>query len=205
LTRHPRILRVVLPLLLVCVSPATAHEKKVVGDVQLSIGWGSEPAFSGSRNSIDVDILDRAGKPLPAAGTSLSVQVSFGQQNVTLPVLPAGDHPGRYRAWLVPTRAGTYTFRIFGTLKGQAFETSSTCSPKTFDCVVDPADMQFPARDPSTAELADRFGRSLPRAERAIETATRAWWLAAAAMLLSACVLAALAANALRARNGARV
>ena len=205
MAHHPRILRVVLLFLCVCVSPAAGHEKKMVGRLHLIIGWGTEPAFSGSRNSIDLEILNSAGKPVAAAADSLSVQVSFGEHHVTLPLLPAGEHPGRYRAWLVPTRAGTYAFRISGTVKGQTIDTSSTCSQKTFDCVIDPADMQFPVKDPSTAELAGRFGRSLPRAEHAIETATRAWWIAAAAMMLSACALAALAANALRRGTGAQV
>jgi hypothetical protein len=61
--------------------------------------------------------------------------------------------------------------------------------------------MQFPAKDPSTAELADRLSRSLPRAERAIDAATRAWWMAVAAMVLSACAIAALGVTALRGRS----
>jgi len=196
---------ILMMLLLPFAIPAFGHEKKAVGPVHLIIGWGTEPAFSGSRNSVDVDVVDSAGKPVADASEMLSVQVTFGDQNVTLPLLPAGDRPGRYRAWLVPTRAGTYTFRISGKVKGQSIEVSSTCSPKTFDCVVDASDMQFPAKDPSTAELADRLSRSLPRAERAIDAATRAWWMAVVAMVLSACAVAALAVNALKRGNAARV
>lgn len=192
-------------LLLFFAIPASGHEKKAAGSVHLIIGWGTEPAFSGSRNSVDVDVVDSAGKPVADGGEALSVQVTFGDQSVTLPLLPAGDRPGRYRAWLVPTRAGTYTFHISGKLKGQSIDISSTCSPKTFDCVADASDMQFPAKDPSAAELADRLSRSLPRAERAIEAATRAWWMAVAAMVLSACAVGALAVSALKRGPAARV
>jgi hypothetical protein len=41
----------------------------------------------------------------------------------------------------------------------------------------------------------------LPRAERAIDAATRAWWMAVAAMVLSACAIAALGVTALRGRS----
>lgn len=194
----------VMILLLAAVVPVCAHEKKLVGAVQLVIGWGTEPAVTGSRNSIDVDITDTAGKPVVDPTTQLSAQVRFGDQSVELPLLPSGDRPGQYRAWLLPTRAGTYTFHVAGKIRGQAIAITSTCSSKTFDCVVDGSDMQFPAKDPSTAELADRVSRSLPRAERAIDAATRAWWMALGAIVLSAGAIAVLLVNARTVRNAAR-
>jgi hypothetical protein len=187
----------ILMIGIAAVTPAFAHEKKAVGPVHLVIGWGTEPAVSGSRNSIDVDVVDSGGKPADAAG-QLSVQVSFGDQRVLLPLLPSGDRPGRYRAWIVPTRAGTYTFHISGTVKGQPIETSSTCSNTTFDCVIDGTDMQFPAKDPSPAQLADRLSRSLPRAERAIDAATRAWWMSVVSIVFSAGVLVVIGLNTLK-------
>ena len=188
----------VLMIGIAAATTASAHDKKAVGPVHLVIGWGTEPAVSGSRNSIDVDVVDSAGKPAADATGQWSVQVTFGDQNVLLPLLPSGDRPGRYRAWIVPTRAGSYTFRVSGTVKGQSIETSSTCSSTTFDCVVDGTDMQFPAKDPSPAQLADRLNRSLPRAERAIDAATRAWWMSVAAIVFSAGALVAIGLNALK-------
>lgn len=170
--------------------PAFGHERKAVGPVHLVIGWGTEPAVSGSRNSVEVEIQDTAGKPVVDGTAQLSVQVTFGDQSVQLPLLPSGDRPGHYRAWLVPTRAGTYTFHLAGKVKGQSIATTSTCSEKTFDCVVDASDMQFPVKDPSNAELANRLSRSLPRADRATAAATRALWIAVAAIVLSACAVA---------------
>ena len=194
----------VMILLLAAAATVCAHEKKVVGAVQLVIGWGTEPAITGSRNSIDVDITDTAGKPVVDHTTQLAVRVGFGDQSVELPLLSSGDRPGQYRAWLVPTRAGTYTFHVAGKVRGQAIAITSTCSSKTFDCVVDGSAMQFPAKDPSTAELADRVSRSLPRAERAINAATRAWWMALAAIVFSAGAVAVLLVNARTRRNAAR-
>ena len=188
--------RNVVILLMAATAPALGHEKKAVGPVHLVIGWGTEPAVSGSRNSVEVEIQDRAGKPVVDGTAQLSVQVTFGDQTVQLPLLPSGDRPGHYSAWLVPTRAGTYTFHLAGKVKGQTIATTSTCSDKTFDCVVDGSDMQFPAKDPTNAELADRLSRSLPRAERATAAATRAWWMAVAAIVLSACAVAVVLVNA---------
>lgn len=182
--------RHVVVLLMAIAGPAFGHERKAVGPVHLVIGWGTEPAVSGSRNSVEVEIQDTAGKPVVDGTAQLSVQVTFGDQSVQLPLLPSGDRPGHYRAWLVPTRAGTYTFHLAGKVKGQSIATTSTCSEKTFDCVVDASDMQFPVKDPSNAELANRLSRSLPRADRATAAATRALWIAVAAIVLSACAVA---------------
>ena len=51
---------------------------------------------------------------------------------------------------------------------------TTTCSDKTFHCVTELASIQFPAKDPSLGDLAERVSRALPRAERAGESATSA-------------------------------
>lgn len=188
-------------LLLTPSRPASAHEKQSVAGVQLTIGWGEEPAFSGSRNSVEVDVTDAAGAPVTDLGGSLSAEVSFGDERITLTLLPAGHRPGKFRAWLVPTRSGTYTFHITGTVKGQAVDVRSTCSDTTFHCVTDISAVQFPVKDPSAGQLAESVGRALPRAEHALDAASSARNLALVALALAAAALAA--AIALRPRKGA--
>jgi len=161
-----------------------AHDRKTAGQFQLVIGWGEEPAFTGSRNSVVVAVSD-AGGPLKEAGASLSVEVTFGSERVTLPLEPAFSRPHEYRAWLVPTRAGTYTFHVTGKVKDQAIDVSSTCSDRTFDCVAEASDIQFPAKDPSAGQLSDRIDRALPRAELATAAAWRAQAIAVAALAVS--------------------
>ena len=87
-----------------------------------------------------------------------------------LPLLPA-ERQGTFQAVLVPTRPGVYTFHVMGTVKKRPINATSTCSEATFECVVDASDVQFPAKEPSSGQLADRIERALPRAERAVETA----------------------------------
>lgn len=179
-----------------------AHDKKASGRFQLTVGWGEEPAFTGSKNSVVVAVSDSAG-PLKGPAGSLSVEISFGSERITLPLEPAWGHPHEYRAWLVPTRAGTYTFHVTGTLKDQAIDITSTCSESTFHCVADVSEIQFPARDPSAGQLAERISRGLPRAELAADAAARARRIALAALAVSGLgFVAAIAVGLRRGRKG---
>jgi hypothetical protein len=180
-----------LSILLLALSPtARAHDKKHVGAVHLTIGWGDEPVFTGLRNSVDVDVADAAGIPIADIAGTLNVEVAFGGERATLPLLPGGQK-GRFHAWIVPTRVGQYTFRVTGTVRGQVIDVTSACSDATFHCVADIGGIQFPAKDPSPGDLAERLGRELPRAERAVQTATTARHVGLSAIALAALALAA--------------
>jgi hypothetical protein len=174
-------------MVVVCVAASVhgtlAHERKTAGAIDLVIGWGDEPAFTGARNSVVVTLSDRTGPvKIPAA---LSVEIVFGSERMTLPLEPVANRPHEYQAWVVPTRAGTYTFHVTGKVGTQPVDVTSTCSDQTFHCVVDATDIQFPAKDPTVAQLSDRLERGLPRADRANEAATSANRLAILALVLS--------------------
>jgi hypothetical protein len=196
---------IALGVALVVMRPATAstHERQVVGQYRLTIGWGEEPAFTGSRNFVSIAVSDAAGMPVADLSGSLAVEISFGDERLTLPLRPARQRPDEFRAWLVPTRSGTYAFHITGMVKDQVIDATSTCSEKTFDCPKDVAEIQFPVRDPSAGQLAERVSRALPRAERAIDTAVGTQRLAIAALAVA--VLALVAVIVLGIRGGRRV
>lgn len=180
-----------------------AHDKHPAGRFQLTIGWQDEPAFTGSKNAVSVAIADARGGPAPdLAGAALSVEVSFGDARVVLPLNPVWGRPGEFRAWLIPTRPGTYAFHITGRIKDQTVDVQSTCSEKTFNCVSDASELQFPAKDPSTGQLADSVSRALPRADRAVSAASSARTLAIAGLVVA--VLALAAAIGIGARKGAK-
>jgi hypothetical protein len=184
-------------------TPAAAHEKHPVGRLQLTIGWEEEPAFTGSKNAVALAIADAKGTALAdAGGVSLSVEVLFGDERVVLPLQPVWGRPGEFRAWLIPTRAGTYSFHITGKIKDQPVDVRSTCSEKTFDCVSDASTLHFPVKDPSTGQLAESVSRALPRADRAAAEASRARTLAIAGLAVA--VLALGAAIGFGARKGVR-
>jgi hypothetical protein len=170
----------------------SAHVRLTAGDIHLTVGWGDEPAFSGFKNTADVDVADAAGAPIAdLGGGSLTVEITFGEERVSLPMTPVRDRPGRFRALLVPTRAGTYTFHITGTVKGQPIDVSTTCSDTTFGCIRDAASVQFPVKDPSAGQLAERVSRAVPRAERAADAAGSARLVGFAAIAVAVAALVA--------------
>jgi hypothetical protein len=163
---------------------ASAREKLTVGTVQLTIGWGEEPAFAGSRNSISLEVSDLSGAPLADPGARLSVDVTFGERRVSLPLLSAGQ-PGHFRAWIVPTRAGSYAFHIAGSFKSESIDITAVCSEKTFPCVTDPVDIHFPEKDSTPAQLADWTARAQPRIDQALDDASEARRLSFASLALA--------------------
>lgn len=136
------------------VAPVSAHEHRDVGRIETVVGWLDEPAFADTVNGVSFRASHDEG---PVTGARLKVDVTFGSvaDVLTLTLSPAGD-PGQYTASFVPTRAGAYSFRVYGTLDGAAFNQTFASGPKTFDEIESSADLQFPKEDPSRGELADK-------------------------------------------------
>jgi hypothetical protein len=159
--------------------PATAfaHEGRPVGGYVTVVGWGDEPAYAGQKNSVQLILATKSGHPFTNLGDSLKVEVIFGEQLMELPLEPAFDveegfgTPGDYRAWIIPTAPGTYTFHFFGSIGKQKFDERYTSGPSTFDDVADPAEVEFPTKVPTGTELATRLGREIPRVNEAIASA----------------------------------
>jgi hypothetical protein len=157
-------------LLLVVVSPAAAHTTKKVGDFTFVVGWGSEPAYSGLLNSVQL-VLTRAGtgKPVADLGSSLTVTVIYGTKQMPLALTPTFDPdtgfgtPGDYRAWFFPTAPGDYAFHFKGKIGTQAVDESFKSGPTTFSTVEDPMNAQFPAKAPTAVQLSQRLDTVLPR------------------------------------------
>ena len=155
-------------LVLFDAAPASAHVEKTIGPIDLEIGFGTEPAYLGEPNSVQV-LLSEHGSPVVDLGDTLKVQVSFGGQQTTLPLEPnfevGGDgQPGDYRAWFIPSQAGPYTFELSGSVHGTKINLSVTSGPKTFNEVTDPAEAMFPAVNaPTTQELSTRIEQDSAR------------------------------------------
>jgi hypothetical protein len=158
-------------------SPAFAHEERTVGAYHLVVGWGDEPAYAGSKNSVQLILATEAGKPVTNLGDSLQVELIFGEQQMELAFEPAFDveegfgTPGDYRAWIIPTAPGTYAFHLFGAIGKQKVDERFTSGPTTFDDVADPAEVEFPTKVPTGTELSDRLDREIPRVNEAIASA----------------------------------
>ncbi len=158
-------------------APAFAHEERTVGAYHFVVGWGDEPAYSGLKNSVQFILSTKSGKPVTNLGDSLKVEVIFGQQRMELPLEPAFDPAegfgtlGDYRAWIIPTAPGTYTFHFLGSIGKQKVDERFTSGPTTFDDVADPAEVEFPTKVPTGTELAARLDREIPRLNGTIAAA----------------------------------
>jgi len=157
--------------------PAFAHEERTVGVYRWEVGWGEEPIYAGLENSVQLILSTKAGKPVTDLGDSLKVDVIFGQQQMELPMEPAFDPQegfgtlGDYRAWLIPTASGTYSFHFSGSIGKQKVDERFTSGPTTFDDVADPAEVEFPTKVPTGTELAGRLDREIPRLTAAVASA----------------------------------
>ena len=156
--------------LLASAAPAFAHEVRDVGAYRFVVGWGTEPAYVGQENSVQLILSDRAtGKPVVNLIDSLKVMVMYGSQMTVFALEPTFDPdtglgtPGDYRAWLFPTAPGNYTFHFMGKVGSQRIDQHFTSGPTTFNTVQDPTASEFPLQTPTMTELAQRVNVSLPR------------------------------------------
>jgi hypothetical protein len=160
-------------LVLLGAAPALAHEGRKLGDLEMVVGWGTEPAYTGEVNSVQL-LLVHDGKPVVDLGDTLDVEVTFGDQTQSFPLEPLFEEgefgtPGDYRAWLIPTTSGQYSFHFSGTIDGEDVDETFTSGPTTFDDIEDPQSVEFPVQQPSTGELAERIDRVEPRLASSIE------------------------------------
>lgn len=172
-------LAVALPALFVALAaaPASAHELKKVGAYDMLVGFGSEPAYLGEKNFVQMFLHDANGKPVADLGDSLKVAVEAGGKSINLPLEPSFDPDsglgtvGEYDAYFFPTAVGKYTFHFTGSIKGQKVDVSFTSGPDTFSEVEDPTSVEFPNKVPTLSQVSQRVQQEVPRLHAEIATA----------------------------------
>jgi hypothetical protein len=160
-------------------TPAFAHEHRPVagGKYQFLVGWADEP--TGFKNGVSVTITDASDKPVTDITDTLKAQVKTGEKtgDYTLePAFEVGEFgtPGEYRADLIPTKAGVYSFHFTGTIHGDAIDETFTSSDTTFDGATDASEAEFPDKAPSAGQLSERIARESARAQAARTAADKA-------------------------------
>jgi hypothetical protein len=153
-------------LALSTILPASAHEVRTVGIYQFTVGWLHEPAYADEQNAVQFLLKDSKGNPVTDLGDTLKVEVIYQTQKMpALSLNPTFDPdtglgmPGEYLASIIPTRPGNYTFHFTGSVKGQSVDQSFTSSPTTFNPVEEPTAVEFPAQDPTRAQVSQRLDR----------------------------------------------
>lgn len=162
-----------LVFIAVFVAPVAAHETRNIGGHNIVVGWAEEPAFAGSVNAVSFRATE-GGKGLE--GLQMRVEVLFGDKDSTKKTEPlalsaAFGEPGHYTASIIPTRPGQYTFHVTGAIDNEPFDQFFTSGEGTFDGVEETKELQFPAKDPSTVELASRLTAAVRSAQDQTKTA----------------------------------
>ena len=117
-----------------------AHVRIVSGDYALTLGWLDEPAIVGFKNAALVEVATaKDDKPVEGAEGSLTAQIVYGGKSKELLLRPLEEQPGAYVGDFIPTRRGTYTLKLGGTINGQPIDVSHDVEE-----VVSPDSLAFP-------------------------------------------------------------
>ena len=91
----------------------------------------------------------------------------------TIDVYAVFGDPGHYTAALIPTAAGVYEFRVFGTIEGTSIDETfvSKGAGGGFDDIRTSSDLQFPVQLPEIREIESGMRGALQTAQQAQDAA----------------------------------
>ena len=162
-----------LVLVLSLASLALAHESRTVGRYTFKVGFVGEPTIQNQPNGLDLSIADASGNPIEGAEKTLKVAIAYGGGSPkVLPLRAVEGAKGKYTADVIPTKAGTYSFIVSGTLNGDAINQTFESGPGRFDDVVPPSTIEFPAAGPAVSDLAVQTQAANATAQAALQRAT---------------------------------
>lgn len=170
---------------------AAAHGERDVdgGKYQIRFGFANEPAAAGSQNGIELVVCEgkckttdgKVQNPVKDVEKTLKAQVIFGGQTLDVALQPDTAEPGRYTAAFVPSRAGDYSFRFYGTIGSSKIDENVSSGKDSFDPVEEPK--VFPAGSGYTGQTS--LERQLQEAKKAAESATTFGNIALAVSIVS--------------------
>jgi hypothetical protein len=108
------------------IKPASAHITKVFGNYIVSVGWQNEPTYAGLLNSPIVEVKKGSGdsaKPVINALANMQISIKYGSVTKQLDFVPDNTVDGQYISPLIPTRVGTYSLIMKGTIEDQSIDT----------------------------------------------------------------------------------
>ena len=113
--------------------------------------------------------------PVEGLEETLRVEITHvaSHASKTLDLYPVTGEPGHYIASLIPTAAGVYEFRVFGTLKGTNVDETfvSIGAGGGFDDIRTSAELQFPVQLPEIREIESGVRGALQTAQQAQDAA----------------------------------
>jgi hypothetical protein len=100
----------------------SAHISKTYGNYTLEVGWSNEPSLVGEINNAIIQVNETKGSHSTAVRNALSnlnIMVKYGGVTKPLDFVPSEQAEGLYEAELIPTRIGSYSLLLNGTIKSQ--------------------------------------------------------------------------------------
>lgn len=90
---------------------AYAHITKNFGNIQVEVGWSNEPPLVGELNNVIVQVNQTSGK-----NSQTPVVNALGNMDVAVKY---GGLTGMYNGQMIPTRIGSYSLGLNGTIQEQ--------------------------------------------------------------------------------------
>jgi hypothetical protein len=104
-------------------TPAYAHITKQFGNISLEVGWTEEPPLVGQLNSaiIVVEKVVTGGNSTPVSNalSQLDIKEKYGGITKPLEFVPSEQTEGGYEAKIIPTRIGSYSLLMNGSIQNQ--------------------------------------------------------------------------------------
>jgi len=108
------------------IKPASAHITKVFGNYLVTVGWQNEPTYSGLLNAPIVEVKKGSGdsaKPVINALANMQISIKYGSVTKQLDFVPDSTVDGQYVSPLIPTKVGSYSLIMKGTVEDQSIDT----------------------------------------------------------------------------------
>jgi hypothetical protein len=169
-------------LLLLNTTAALAHERRMVGPYEFVVGFSVEPAFEGQKNGVDLRVRipgaaeGDAPTQIEGVNETLEVEVTHVASGVSqvMRLRAIFNDPGHYTNDWIPTAAGPYRFRFFGTVEDLAVDETFESGPETFGSVEAADTLYFPEALPQLREVEGAVRGAQETAAEAANTATEA-------------------------------
>jgi hypothetical protein len=102
---------------------AYAHITKNFGNIQVEVGWTNEPPLVGELNNVIIQVNQTSGKnsqtPVINALGNMDIAVKYGGLTKPLDFVPSEETEGMYNGQMIPTRIGSYSLVLNGTIQNQ--------------------------------------------------------------------------------------
>jgi hypothetical protein len=102
-----------------------AHVSNEYGNITIQTGWDQEPPLVDETNDIVVGVTresvlgNSSTTPVRNALADMNIMVKYGGMTKALDFVPSQEQEGWYEAKILPTRIGSYSLALNGTIQNQ--------------------------------------------------------------------------------------